>query len=317
MKIAIIGLGTIGSGVLDLIERERCQIEKRIGAPLQIVWLCDRNSQPQHPNFTTDYNQALRDPEVETVIELIGGIDNAYHIALSTLSSGKNLITANKHLLALHGEELFELANQHGVKLFFEAAVGGGIPLLTPLYEGLFSGDITRVRGILNGTANYILTQMHQGQDFESALTQAQQQGYAEADPHFDLAGIDSAHKLSLLSYLTWQRFKTLTSISVQGIDSDTQSQISAAQGAGQKLKLIAEAERVGNEIRLSVAPTPVKPDDLLYGVDHVYNAVEIQGRHSGKTLLYGEGAGKYPTATAVISDLYKIAHSNPWNRET
>jgi len=307
MKIGVIGLGTVGKNVVKILSEEKNRRNKEIG-DIEILKVCDI----QNPNlvghdFTNDYKEVLNDPSIETVVELIGGVGVAYEISKHTLNSKKNLVTANKHLLALHGKELFSLAEKNNVKLQYEASVGGGIPVISPIKENLFVNNFKNIRGILNGTCNYMLTKMEEGLSYSDALEDAQLKGYAEADPTFDVKGIDTAHKISILAHLAWGELKEFSEISIVGIDGLTKDDIEAAKSKGLRYKLLGEANFDGEKLNISVAPVAVKKDELLYSVNGVYNAVELDGNYTGKTIFYGEGAGGDATATAVISDIYKI----------
>ncbi len=245
---------------------------------------------------------------------MIGGNTVAFSIAKETLKNGKNLITANKYLLATKGKEIFGLAKENGVKIFFEAAVAGGTPAVSSIYEGTFSGGIKRIRGVLNGTSNYILSKMEEGCSYEAALSLAQSNGYAELDPTFDVKGIDTAHKISLLSYLVWDELVDFEKIKIEGIDKITKEQVEVAKSLGKRFKLIGEAIKIENEIEIYVQPSLLDKEDQLYGVKDAYNGIESYGEHLGETFFYGKGAGALPTANAIISDLYKIKNSNAWN---
>lgn len=307
MKIGVIGLGTVGMNVLKILSGEKNRRNNEIG-DIEILKVCDiQNNNSMGYNFTDDYREVLNDPKIDTVVELIGGVGAAYEISKSTLNSKKNLVTANKHLLAIHGKELFSLAEKNQVKLQYEASVGGGIPVISPIKENLFVNNFKNIRGILNGTCNYILTKMEEGLTYSKALEDAQLKGYAEADPTFDIKGIDTAHKISILAHLAWGELKEFSEISIVGIDSLTEDDVEAAKSKGLRYKLLGEANFDGKELNINVSPVAVKKDELLYNVNGVYNAVELDGNYTGKTIFYGEGAGGDATATAVISDIYKI----------
>ena len=307
MNIGVIGLGTVGMSVLKILSDEKKSRNKEIG-DIEVLKICDRkNNNLMGYDFTDDYKEVLNDNRIDTVVELIGGIGAAYEISKRTLNSKKNLITANKHLLAVHGKELFSLAEKNQVKLQHEASVGGGIPVLSPIKENLFVNDFKNIRGILNGTCNYMLSKMEEGLTYSEALEDAKLKGYAEADPTFDIKGIDTAHKISILAHLAWGELKDFSEISIVGIDKLTKDDIEVAKSQGLRYKLLGEANFDGKELNIRVAPVTVKNDELLYSVNGVYNAVELDGNYTGKTIFYGEGAGGNATATAVISDIYKI----------
>lgn len=316
MKIAIIGIGTIGKGVLELLNKEKENIEKRIGESIEISWICDLKENINDIgdyNFTKDYKKILKDDSVETVIELIGGNTVAFEIAKDTLKNKKNLITANKYLLATKGKEVFKLAKENKVKIFFEGAIAGGTPIVSSIYEGVFSGGIKQIRGILNGTSNYILSKMEEGYSYKDALKTAQEEGYVELDSTFDVKGIDTAHKISLLSYLIWDEFIDFEKISIKGIDFITDKDIKIAKTSGKRYKLIGEATKEDEAIKIVVKPVLIDKNDPLYNVNDAYNGIESYGKHLEKTFFSGKGAGALPTATSIIGDLYKIKNSNAW----
>jgi len=307
MRIGVIGLGTVGKSVLNILSTEKNRLNKKIG-DIEIVKICDlKDNNIKGYDFTDDYKEIINDPTIDTVVELIGGVSVAYEISKIVLNSKKNLVTANKHLLALYGKELFLLAEKNCVRLEYEASIGGGIPVVGPIKENLFLNDFKNIRGILNGTCNYILTKMEEGMSYLDALEDAQNKGYAEADPTFDVKGIDTAHKINLLAHLAWGNLKEFSEISIAGIDTLTKEDIEVAKSQGLRYKLLGEASFNGKELNVQVAPIAIKKDELLYGVNGVYNAVELEGNYTGKTIFYGEGAGGDATATAVISDIYKI----------
>jgi len=316
MKIGIIGIGVVGREVLTIIKEQNERLEDLFGEKIEIVKVSNRSPKKDlEKNYRfVEYSEIIEDPEIDTVIELIGGTEISLKIARKTLSNGKNLITANKHLLAVYGEELFTLAKENNVKLFFEAAVGGGIPVLSPLKEGLFPNEIKSIKGILNGTANYILTNMDRGSSFSKALEDATIKGYAEADPTFDIEGIDTGHKISLLAYIAWGNLIKFDDIRIEGISNLSEADIKNAKNNNKKYKLIGSAKKEGNTVKITVKPELIDESELLYNVDGVYNAVEVEGSYTGKTVFYGEGAGGSATASAVISDLYKVIGSKSWN---
>lgn len=310
MKLGVIGLGTVGEGVLKILTLEKDRLEERFKEEIEVVRVCDierKSFSFGEYNFTADYREILEDDEIDTVVELIGGVGAALEVAREVLGSGRNLVCANKHLLALHGRELFDLAEKNNVKFYFEAAVGGGIPVVTPLAEGLFPNRFERIRGVLNGTCNYMLSKMEEGMTYEKALKDAQARGYAEADPTFDVAGIDTGHKISVLAYLAWGELVDFSSVPITGIDKLTVEDVERAKSEGKRYKLLGEAFREGEELIVRVAPQLVDANELLYGVGGVYNAVETEGSYTGKTIFYGEGAGMDATASAVVSDIYKV----------
>lgn len=310
MKLGVIGLGTVGEGVLKILAAEGSRLEALFNERVEVVRVCDIEEKTfsfGEYNFTDNYKEILEDEKIDTVVELIGGVGVALEVAREVLGTGRNLVSANKHLLALHGRELFELAKKNKGKFYFEASVGGGIPVLTPLAEGLFPNRFKRIRGVLNGTCNYMLSKLEEGMTYEEALKDAQERGYAEADPTFDVAGIDTGHKISVLTYLAWGEVVDFSSIPITGIDKLTAEDVARAGAEGKRYKLLGEAFKEGEDIVVRVEPQLVDADELLYSVGGVYNAVEVEGSYTGKTIFYGEGAGMDATASAVVSDIYKV----------
>lgn len=314
MKLGIIGLGTVGEGVLEILTKEKKNIGSK-GAKVEVKYACDLNINRDFPFefdksiLTTDYNVILEDPEVETVVELIGGEGLAKTIVIEAIKKGKNVITANKALIAKHSKEIFDLASKKAVNLYYEASVGGGIPIINPLQENLVANNIQGIRGIINGTANYILTEMKEkGLDFDTVLKDAMDKGYAEADPTYDIEGIDTAHKICILASLAYNQTVDFSHITVEGITKIKPIDIQLADDLGYNIKLIASAKLNDNNLAIQVAPTLVNKNDLLSNVHGVFNAVEVEGDYVGTTLFYGRGAGREATASAVVSDIVKAA---------
>jgi homoserine dehydrogenase len=314
--IGLVGFGTIGTGVAKVLRRNAAVIEERLGFPLRLVRIADldletdRGVDLQGVRFDSDTEGLLADPDVQIVVELIGGYDAARRLLLAAIEGGKHVVTANKALLALHGAEIFEAASAAGVDVAFEASVGGGIPILRSMREGLAANQITSVLGIMNGTTNYVLTEMAKsGAPFEAVLKTAQDLGYAEADPTFDVDGIDAAHKLTLLVAMAFGAELTFKDIPTEGIRAITPVDIAAADQLGFKIKLlgIAKAHEDGR-IEARVHPTLVPATSLLAHVDGAMNAIAVSGNAVGPTLFYGAGAGELPTASAVVADLMEIA---------
>ncbi len=318
--VGLIGFGTIGTGVVKVLRENAKVIEQRLGAELRLVRIADldldtdRGVDLSGIRFDADASALIADPEVEIVIELIGGYDVARKFILEALAAGKHVVTANKALLALHGRELFGAAAAAARDLAFEAAVGGGIPVLRSLREGLAANRIERVLGILNGTTNYVLTEMERtGEDFDVVLKRAQDLGYAEADPTFDVEGIDAAHKLALLTTMAFGAELTFEDIPTEGIRELRPIDFELAAEFGYRIKLLGIARshrRAGEEERIEVCvqPTMVRGESLLAKVDGAMNAIEVRGNAVGPTLYYGAGAGEMPTASAVVADLMEIA---------
>jgi homoserine dehydrogenase len=318
--IGLIGFGTIGTGVVKVLQRNAEVIAQRLGFPLRLVRVADldldrdRGVDLQGIRFDSDASGLIADPEVEIAIELIGGYDVARRLTLEAIRQGKHVVTANKALLALHGSEIFGAASERGVDVAFEASVGGGIPILRSVREGLAANRIESLHGILNGTCNYVLTEMERtGEDFEVVLKRAQGLGYAEADPSFDVEGVDAAHKLALLAAMAFGAEITFKEIPTEGIRGLQPLDFEMAQEFGYRLKLlgIAKCHRADDgleRIEARVHPTLVPASSMLAKVDGAMNAVAVHGDAVGKTLYYGAGAGELPTASAVVADLMDVA---------
>ncbi len=315
--VGIVGFGTVGTGVAKALLDNALLILRRVGVPIELVRIADldvtrdRGLVLPPGMLTTDVNQILRDPAVDIVIELIGGYDPAKRIILDAMAAGKHVVTANKALLALHGEEIFEAAARRGVDLGFEASVGGGIPVLRALMEGLAGNTIQSIYGIINGTSNYILSRMtDEGHSFEAVLRDAQQAGYAEADPTFDVAGIDSAHKLAILVSLAYGTPVNCKEIYTEGITHITPTDIAYAKEFGYTIKLLGIAKLVDGEVDARVHPTMLPSMSPIAQVEGVYNAIQLVGDAVGDVVLYGRGAGSMPTGSAVLSDVIAIGRN-------
>ncbi|MBW2425452.1 MAG: homoserine dehydrogenase [Deltaproteobacteria bacterium] len=318
--VGLIGLGTIGTGVARVLRENASVIEERLGFPLRLVRIADldldtdRGVDLSGIQFDSDTSGLIADPRVDIVIELIGGYDVPRKFILEAFGAGKHVVTANKALLALHGREIFGAAANAGLDIAFEAAVGGGIPILRSLREGLAANRIETVLGILNGTTNYVLSEMEStGEDFEVVLKRAQELGYAEADPTFDVEGIDAAHKLALLTTMAFGAAIVFEEIPTEGIRGLLPLDFELARDFGYRIKLLGVAKchpgADGEErIEARVQPTMIPAASLLAKVDGAMNAVEVQGNAVGPTLYYGAGAGEMPTASAVVADLMEIA---------
>jgi len=318
--VGLVGLGTIGTGVVKLLAHNADVIEQRLGFPLRLVRIADLDTESDRGidlsgiRFDADAPGLLADPEVDIVIELVGGYDFARSLTLDAISGGKHVVTANKALLAVHGREIFEAAAEQGVGVAFEAAVGGGIPILRSLREGLAANRVESVYGILNGTTNFVLTEMERtGAEFSVVLKQAQELGYAEADPTFDVEGIDAAHKLALLTSMSFGSTLDFKSIPTEGISGLVPLDFEMAREFGYRIKLLGIAKHGrradgGEFIEARVHPTMIPRHSLLADVDGAMNAVAVRGDAVGPTLFYGAGAGEMPTASAVVGDLMEIA---------
>ena len=319
LKLGLAGLGTVGSGVLRLLQARGSSLADRAGRPIEVIAVSARDRRKPRGldisdlRFVDDPVALARDPAINIFVELIGGEGGvAKESVEAALRAGKHVVTANKALLAHHGPSLAALAEKHGVALSFEAAVAGGIPVVKVMRESLQSNDINRVYGILNGTCNYILTLMQrEGTTFADALKEAQRAGYAEADPSFDIGGFDTAHKLALLTTLAFGTRTSFESIYIEGIESITPADIEAADDLGYRIKLLGVALRTDSGIEQRVHPTMVPKHRSIAEVDGVSNCVAIDGDFVGEVMLIGPGAGAGPTASSVVSDLIDIARGH------
>jgi homoserine dehydrogenase len=318
VRIGLLGLGTVGAGVVKLLESHRALLEERAGCRLTLAGVADLDVTTPRDGvnlralpLTTDARRILDDPSIPIVIELIGGLEPARSFILKALGAGKHVVTANKALLAHHGSELYAEARRRGVHLAFEAAVAGGIPLIRAVNEGLVANRILSVFGILNGTCNYILTKMtDEALDFGMALKEAQAHGYAEADPTFDVEGNDTAHKLQILTALAFRTFVDLAHIHTEGITGVTAQDIGYARELGYRIKLLAIAKVTAGALETRVHPTMIAANSPLAAVSGVFNAVFITGDAVGDLMFYGRGAGQLPTASAVWSDAVDVARA-------
>lgn len=318
--VGLLGFGTIGAGVVKLMQRNYEVMRERLGFPLRMIRIADLDTARDRGvdlagvRFDSDAAGLVRDPAVEIVVELIGGYEAARRFLLESIANGKHVVTANKALLAVHGKEIFDAAARKGVDVAFEASVGGGIPILRALREGLAANRILSLHGIINGTTNYILTEMERtGAAFDTVLSRAQALGYAEADPTFDVDGVDAAHKLTLLASMAFGAEITFKEVPTEGIRSVTPLDFESAAEFGYRIKLLGIAksrhEPGGSErIEARVHPTLIPETSLLAKVDGAMNAIAVHGDAVGRTLFYGAGAGEMPTASAVVADLMEIA---------
>lgn len=318
IRFGIIGFGNIGAGVVDVFLRNRETINRRLPKPLALVRLADKDLTAPRPvpvppgvEFTDSADALLRGTDIDIVIELVGGLQPARRFVETALGAGKHVVTANKALLADCGAELFALAGKHGVSLLFEASVGGGIPIIRALQQGLAANEISCIRGILNGTCNYILSTMaSQGTKFADVLAEAKRLGYAEPDPTYDIEGYDTAHKIAILASLAFGMDIRFSDVFVEGITKVRAEDIAAATARGQAVKLIATArrERPGAPAAVRVHPALVPRQSPLGSTDGVLNAIEVTGNAVGTVTLIGRGAGAHPTASAILSDLMNLA---------
>lgn len=315
MKIGIIGLGTVGEGVLKVLTAEKESIFEKSTADIEVKYACDLNINREFSFdfdksiLIDDYKKIIDDPEIKIVVELIGGETIAKSIITEAFRAKKSVVTANKALIAKNGVELFQIAKENGVSFLFEAAVGGGIPIISPLMESLVANTVTEIRGIMNGTSNYILTKMKEDKlSFEEALSLASAKGYAEADPTYDIDGIDAGHKINILASLAYGGSIKFKDMPLSGIREITSIDIFAAKQLEHTIKLIAQSKLLSdNTVQISVEPTLVSNNQILAKVDDVFNAIETIGSYTGETLFYGKGAGMDPTASAVVADIVKI----------
>ncbi len=315
INVGIIGFGTVGTGTVRILLENKDVLEDRLGFEVNLKKVADlditrdRGIKVPEGILTTDANAVLNDPDINIVVELIGGIRPAKDFILKAINNGKHVVTANKALLATDGNEIFNAALKAGVEIGFEAAVAGGIPIIKIIREGLVANRIKAVYGIINGTSNYILTKMtEENVEFSDALKEAQKLGYAEADPTLDIEGIDSAHKLAILASLSYGIPIPYKDIYIEGISGISPQDIEFASELGYKVKLLAIAKETDSEVELRVHPTMLPKDYLIAKVDGPFNAIYIEGDATGSTLYYGRGAGAMPTGSAVVSDIVNIA---------
>lgn len=317
IHVGLIGFGTVGSGVVRLLADNGGLIADKLGARLLLKRIADLDTTSDRgvallPGvLTSDVNEILNDPEISIVIELIGGYEPAKSFVLKAIARGKHVVTANKALLALHGEEIYAKAAEAGVEVLYEAAVGGGIPVLSAIKGNMAANRFTTILGILNGTCNYILTKMtKEGLDFSDVLRSAQELGYAEADPTFDIEGIDTAHKLALLLSLCFGTKVRFDQIYTEGITAISAIDINFAQQFGYRIKLLAIGKRDGDRIEARVHPTMIPVHYPMADVDGAFNAIRLTGDFVGPVMFYGRGAGMEPTASAVVGDLMDISRN-------
>jgi len=315
INIGLLGIGTVGGGTFSVLERNHAEIVRRAGRDLVIAVVADKDLERARQvtrgmaRLTDDAYSVVRDPEVDIVVELIGGTTLARDLVLAAIASGKHVVTANKALLAMHGNEIFAAALKQNVVVAFEAAVAGGIPIIKALREGLTANRIQWIAGIINGTSNFILSEMRaRGHDFATALKEAQSRGYAEADPKFDIEGIDAAHKLTIMSAIGFGIPMQFEKAFIEGISKLEAVDIRYAEEMGYRIKLLGITRRAAHGIELRVHPTLIPSQRLIANVEGVMNAVLVKGDAVGSTLYYGAGAGAEPTASAVIADLVDVA---------
>lgn len=314
ISVGLLGLGTVGSGVVTILHNHQDKLMHQIGCAIKVKKVLvqdlhkDRSVHVDQQLLTTDVNEVINDSEIDVVIEVMGGVEDTREHVLAALRNKKHVVTANKDLMALYGPELLRVANENGCDLFYEASVGGGIPILRGLVDGLASDRITKLMGIVNGTTNFILTKMSKnGSPYEEVLKEAQELGYAEADPTADVEGLDAARKMAILATLGFSMNIDLQDVRVKGISAVTDDDISYSKRLGYTLKLIGMAHREGEKVEVSVEPTLLPDTHPLATVNNEYNAVYVYGEAVGETMFYGPGAGSLPTATAIVSDLVGV----------
>ncbi len=315
VKVGICGLGTVGGGTFNVLKRNAEEITRRAGRTIEVVQVAARSSNPLCDTgdvpVTDDVFAVADNPDVDVVVELIGGYTVARELVLRAIENGKHVITANKALIAVYGNEIFAKAQEKGVMVGFEAAVAGGVPIIKAIREGLAANRINWLAGIINGTGNFILTEMREkGRTFEDVLKEAQELGYAEADPTFDVEGIDAAHKLTILASLAFGIPLQFEKAYTEGITQLTTEDVNYAEALGYRIKHLGVARKTEQGIELRVHPTLVPVEQLLANVNGVMNAVMVNGDAVGSTLYYGAGAGMEPTASAVVADIIDVART-------
>ena len=312
IKVAVMGFGTIGSGVVEVLSINRESIAKRVGDTIDVKYVLDLRDFEGHPiqkKIVHDYRRIVEDKEVSIVVETMGGVEPAYTFVKAMLEAGKHVTTSNKALVAEKGAELLEIAKAHQVNFQFEASVGGGIPIIRPLKSCLTADVIEEITGIINGTTNYMLTEMSEkGTDFESVLKDAQAKGYAEKDPTADIEGYDAGRKIAILTSLVAGQQVDFEDIHTEGISHITSTDIKYAKSMGRAIKLLATSKHVGDGYAAMVAPFLLNSKHPLFSVNGVFNAIFVKGNVLGDAMFYGSGAGKLPTASAVVADIVEMA---------
>lgn len=314
-KIAILGYGVVGNGVAELFYKNKLAIEKKAGVEMDLKYILDIRDFPDSPHkdkFIKDFDIILSDDEITAVAECMGGVEPAFTFTKKLLEKGKSVSTSNKELVAKKGDILLQIAKENNCNFFFEASVGGAIPIIRPLHRCLAANEIIKVTGILNGTTNYILTKMEEeGISFNDALKNAQNLGYAERDPSADINGDDACRKICIIASLIFGKHVYSEYVFTKGVHDITPDDITAAKDAGYRIKLIADAQKIDDRISISVTPTLVAYDNLLSQVNDVFNAVMVYGDAIDRVMFYGRGAGKFPTASAVLSDIIESVKHN------
>lgn len=314
ISIGLLGFGTVGSGVVRIIKNHQQELKHQVGSAVVVEKILvnditkPRAIEIDETQLTEDPEDVISNPNIDVVVEVMGGIEAARNYITRALENKKNVVTANKDLMAMYGAELLTVASKNGCDLFYEASVAGGIPIIRSLVEGLSSDRITKIIGIVNGTTNYILTKMsNEGRSYDEVLQEAQDLGYAESDPTADVEGLDAARKMAILSTLGFSMNVNLEDVSVQGISTVTDEDIDYAKQLGYRMKLVGIAKRDEGKVEVSVQPTLLPKNHPLASVNDVFNAVYVYGEAVGETMFYGPGAGSLPTATAVVSDMITV----------
>lgn len=314
VKIGLVGTGTVGGGCLDILSNHKQDFLRHFDIDLELARVCSRDPQPAISRglqdlFTDDYHDIINDPEIDIVIELIGGTGVAKDVIKEALSAGKQVVTANKAIMASAGEEIMNLAEERGVEIAFEASVGGGIPIIDPLKHSLIANRIDSIMGIVNGTTNYMLSRMDEdGLDYDTALKEAQERGFAEADPTADVDGLDAAAKIAILASIAFNSRVTMDQVYTEGIRRISPVDLAMAHDSGYVVKLVAHARRTEKGIDVRVHPTMIPESHQLATVNGVFNAIFVEGDAVGQTMFFGEGAGAGPAASAVMGDVLEVA---------
>lgn len=309
INVAVLGFGTVGSGVVEIINGK--EFSGKVGKEINVKKILDIRTFDDSPFkslVTSDFDSILNDKEISIIVETMGGTNPAYDFTKKSLMAGKSVVTSNKELVATHGTELLKLAKDNGVCYMFEASVGGGIPIIRPLCNCLAANDINSIKGILNGTTNYILTKMiNDGESFEDALSNAQAKGYAERNPAADIEGTDACRKIAILASLAFGKAVDCNKISTEGITKVTLKDVNYARKINHSIKLIGQCKKVGEKVYAKVSPVMLPGDNALSDVEGVFNAIMVNGSATGDVMFYGKGAGKLPTASAVVADVLDI----------
>lgn len=314
VKIGLVGTGTVGGGCLDILSNHKQDFLRHFGIDLELTRVCSRSSEQAASRglqdiFTTDYHDIINDPEIDIVVELIGGTGVAKDVIVEALQAGKHVVTANKAIMASAGKEIMGLAEEKGLEIAFEASVGGGIPIIDPLKHSLIANQIDSIMGIVNGTTNYMLTRMDEnGMDYDAALKEAQERGFAEADPTADVDGHDAAAKIAILASIAFNSRVTIDQVYTEGIRRISPIDLTMAHDSGYVVKLVAHARRSEKGIDVRVHPTMIPENHQLATVNGVFNAIFVEGDAVGQTMFFGEGAGAGPAASAVMGDVLEVA---------